>query len=215
MARLLTRAEYSRHAKVTDSAVSKRCKDVLAPACVGSRIDVDHAASVAYLKTLGRKPPALPRFGAVRSEPAPPVLPDRPRQDIRPPAATQPGSDDDLEGLAELLAPLLDRFGTETAFKDFLTALKTIEEIRGKRLANEENEGRLIERELVSTHIFSALESFHKRLLTDMVTTITQRLYGAAKSGVPLEEAKQMVRDIISAQLKPVKTTAARVLRNA
>jgi hypothetical protein len=219
MARYVTRAELSRLAGVSDAAITKACRNTLLAACEGKRVDVDHPSVVAYLKGKGRKPP---KFGAAPTSPsavrarAPSVLlTARPRSADSPSLTPHPGSDDDLEQLADLIRPLLERFGTEQRFKDFLASLKTIEEIRGKRLDNEENEGRLIERELVSKHVFSALESLHKRLLTDVVATITQRLYGAVKSGVPLEEAKQMVRDIISAQLKPVKTTAARVLRNA
>ncbi len=219
MARFITRAELSRLAGVSDVAISKACKATLAAACEGKRVDVDHSDVVAYLKSKGRKPPkvgAAPTTpSAVRARAPSVVLSGRPRSADPPPATTVPGSDDDIEQLADLIRPLLERFGTEQRFKDFLASLKTIEEIRGKRLDNEENEGRLIERELVSKHIFSALESLNKRLLTDVVSTITQRLYGAVKSGVSLEEAKEMVRDIISAQLKPVKTTAARVLRNA
>lgn len=219
MARFITRAELSRLAGVSDVAISKACKATLAAACEGKRVDVDHPDVVAYLKSKGRKPPkpgAAPTTpSAVRARAPSAILAPRPRSADPGSSPTNPGSDDDLEQLADLIRPLLERFGTEQRFKDFLASLKTIEEIRGKRLDNEENEGRLIERELVSKHIFSALESLNKRLLTDVVATITQRLYGAVKSGVPLEEAKQMVRDIISAQLKPVKTTAARVLRNA
>jgi len=215
--RHITRAELSRLAGVSDVAISKACKATLAEACDGKRIDVDHPSVVAYLKGKGKKPPKLGAApttpSAVRARAPSVLLTARPRS--AGPLSSTPhlGSDDDLEELADLIRPLLERFGTEQRFKDFLASLKTIEEIRGKRLDNEENEGRLIERELVSKHIFSALESLHKRLLTDLVSTITQRLYGAVKSGMPLEEAKNMVRDIISAQLKPVKATAARVLR--
>lgn len=219
MARFVTRAELSRLAGVTDVAISKACKNSLLAACEGKRVDVDHPSVVAYLKSKGRKPPKAgatpPAPGAIRVRVVAPPPSGRPRSADSPSSTPLPGSDDDLEELGDLIRPLLERFGTELRFKDFLASLKTIEEIRGKRLDNEENEGRLIERELVSKHVFSALESLNKRLLTDVVSTITQRLYGAVKSGVSLEEAKQMVRDIISAQLKPVKTTAARVLRNA
>lgn len=218
MARLLTRAEYSRHACVTDSTISKRCKGVLAAACVGDRIDVDHPASVAYLKTLGKRPPKQPRVpepGAVRSEPPPALQPDRPRSAAQARRQLPQDDEEDLETLAELLQPIVERFGTSTRCKDYLNSLKTLEEVRGKRLDNEATEGSLISRELVSSHIFSALENLNKRLLSDVVTTISQRLYGMAHGGAPLEEAKLVVRDIISAQLKPVKTTAARVLRNA
>lgn len=212
MARHLSRAEFSRLAGVSDTAISKSCKSKLKEACDGDRIDIDHPAALAYLKSKGKKPPPVSRKKPVASEPAPP---DSPRSAEAVLKFVMPGSDEDLDQLSEVLTPLVDRFGTRLDFKDFLAALKTIEEIRGKRLDNEETEGRLIERELVSAHIFSALENFHKRLLTDVVTTISQRLYGAAKGGVPLEEAKRIVRGIISEQLKPVKTTAARVLRNA
>src|SRR5690606_8499244 len=82
------------------------------------------------------------------------------------------GSSDDLEQLAALLAPLTERFGLESAFKDWLDALKKIEEIREKRLKNEALEGNLIERELVKTHVFGAIESGNRRLLSDTPKTI-------------------------------------------
>jgi hypothetical protein len=212
MARPISRAELSRAAGVSDAAISKACKTTLSAACDGRRIDVDHPDVVAYLKGKGKRPPSVSRrvVDAPKTAPA-----ERPRSPLPVPPAVQPGSDEDLASLASLIQPLLERFGSAQSFRDFLVALKTIEEIRGKRLDNEKAEGRLIERELVSTHIFGALESFHKRLLTDMVSTITQQLYGAAKSGVSLEDAKAKVRSTISDQLQPVKLTAARVLRNA
>lgn len=212
MPRFVSRANLSRLAKVSDVAISKACKGQLAPACDGKRIDVDHPAVVAYLKAHGRKPPKL---GAVRSDPPPAPLASRPRQDIRPPTPTLAGSDEDLEQLSELIQPLLERFGTELRFKDFLTALKTIEEIRGKRLDNEETEGRLVERELVRVHVFGAIEKIHRRLLSDIPKTLARTLYAAANSGVPLEVSEKSVRDQISTQLGPMKTAAARALRNA
>lgn len=212
MARLISRAELSRCAGVSDAAISKACKAQFPGACDGRRVDVDHPEVVAYLKGKGKKPPAVRRAAVVKPPEAPAPSPRfAPQLTVE----RQSGTDEDLDELADLLEPLMRRFGTAQAFRDWLVALKTIQEVRSKRLDNEETEGRLIERELVSTHIFSALENFHKRLLTDVVTTISQRLYGAAKGGVPLEEAKRIVRGIISEQLKPVKITAARVLRNA
>lgn len=212
MSRFVSRAELSRLAKVSDVAISKACKTQLAPACDGKRVDVDHPAVVAYLKSHGRRPP---KAGAIRSEPPPAPLADRPRPAIRQPSASLPGSDEDLEALSELIQPLLERFGTELRFKDFLTALRTIEEIRGKRLANEETEGRLVERELVRVHVFGAIEKIHRRLLSDIPKTLARTLYAAANSGVPLEVSEKSVRDQISTQLGPMKAAAARSLRNA
>lgn len=212
MARFVTRAELSRMAKVSDTAISKACKTTLAPACEGLRVDVDHPAVLAYLKGKGQKPPRLRPSSA---EPPPSAPADRPRSAVRASAATLAGSDEDIEELAELIRPLLERFGTSLRFKDFLASLKTIEDIRGKRIENEKDEGRLIERELVRVHVFGAIERANRQLLTDLPKTITRTLYAAAKSGVPVEDSERTVRAQISDQLKPMKLTAAKTLRHA
>lgn len=122
------------------------------------------------------------------------------------------GSDDDLEELAEGLRPLVERFGTATRFRDWLVALKTIEEIRAKRLDNEEHEGLLIERELVQVHIFGAMDATNRRLLQDFPKTVARELYAQARGGKILEEAEKTVRDLIGAQLRQVKVQASRAL---
>jgi hypothetical protein len=97
--------------------------------------------------------------------------------------------------------------------KDWLFALKTIEEIRGKRLDNDENEGRLIPREKVRVHVFGAIEEANKRLLLDIPKNLARTLYAMAKSGNPVEEAEKTVREKISSVLRPVKDKSARALR--
>lgn len=111
------------------------------------------------------------------------------------------------------LEQLVKKFGTATAFQDWLAARKRISDIREKDLKNDERSGRLIPRELVRTHVFSHIEVANRRLLRDAAVTIARRVYAAAKSGAPVEDAEQEVRDILTQQLRPVKETATRVLR--
>lgn len=221
MRRLYTRADFARLAGVSGAAVTKACKGQLAPASVAKRIDVDHPAAVAYLEGHGVSPPVAIH---ARPEPFAAESPLRDRGDLRdarpsrgaPDQPLDASSEPDIESLADLtLRELIERYGTETQFKDWLDALKKIEDIREKRLKNEETEGRLIERELVKTHVFGAIEASNRRLLGDAPKTIARRVYAQAKSGTTLEEAESTVREIISSQLRPVKATAARVLRDA
>lgn len=237
MAQLISRAAYSRLAGISDAAVSKLCKGRLAPACVGKRIDVDHPAARAHLAEKGKSAPApmgSPPAGAVRSKPPPPLRPrpDKsaaekapkpttrrpPEPKVAPPEdePLQQVTKEDIERYAHLsLTALTKRFGTATAFRDWLTAHKAIEDIREKRLKNDEAEGRLIPREPVKVHIFGAIDAVLVRLLRDAPKTIARRLYALAKSEAPVEQAEATTREILSSLLKPVKANAARVLRNA
>lgn len=221
MARLISRAELSRLAGVSDAMISKVCKGRLASACDGRRVDLDHPAVAEYLQSRGRGVPAPP-LGAQRATSAPTEQrPSRPGKrpaapvDEAEPGAEGEGSDADLDALAELLRPLVERFGTKTRFRDWLVALKTIEEIRAKRLDNEEHEGLLIERELVQVHIFGALDAANRRLLQDFPKTIARELYAQARAGTILEEAEKTVRDLIAGQLRQVKAQASRALAGA
>lgn len=122
---------------------------------------------------------------------------------------------EDVARLIRALRPIVQRFGTRRGFKDWLVALKDLEEIRKRRLDNEETEGRLISRDLVKTHIFGAIDGSHRRLLSDVPKTASRLLYAMAKTQEPVEVAEQRLRDIISTILKPVKATAARVAEEA
>lgn len=131
------------------------------------------------------------------------------------PAREDEGSPEDLEDLADAIRPLLERFGTETRFKDWLDGLKKIEDIREKRLKNEETEGALIRVEPVKVLVFAAIDAAQRRVLSDAPRTIVRRVYAMAGSGTPVEEAERTVRELLGSILRPVKATAERVLRNA
>lgn len=159
-------------------------------------------------------PPAEPK--RPRGRPRGPTV-DDPDEDVghmRPPPGVVEGSSEDLRDLTELLLPLVERFGTDTRFSDWLSSLKDIELIREKRLKNGETEGGLISRELVKTFVFGAIEAANKRLLGDAAKTIASKVFNSTRAKGTLEEAQRLVRDEISKQLKPLKATAARHLRH-
>jgi len=235
MAQLLSKTELARLAGVTKAAITKAAVKQFPAALVGPRVDVDHADVQRYLAGRARgatnaaqsasEPASEPtaerpstkaipeQHGAgfeptTASKPAPPSLPPDPDATHR---DTKP---EDIERYAHMtLEQLTRKFGTATAFTDWLTARKRISDIREKDLKNDERAGRLIPRELVRTHVFSHIEAANRRLLQDAATTIARRIYAAAKGGKPVEEAEAIVREIMSSQLRPVKASAARALR--
>jgi len=159
------------------------------------------------------EPTAPPKRG--RGRPRNP--PDDPTKDVghmRPPPGVVEGSNEDLKGLTDLLDPLVQRFGTDQRFSDWLSSLKDIELIREKRLKNGETEGGLISRELVTLHVLGAVDAAFKRLLGDAAKTIAAKVTDIVRSGGGLEESQRAVREQVTRQLKPVKDKVARNLRH-
>jgi hypothetical protein len=233
MPQLVSRADAARLKEVSGAAITKACRKQLADALVGDRIDLDHDAARAYFgAALERRvevgagtdgaPTSKPK-AAARSAAAPtrgragksPAAPAPTR--LRPPKESPPplNTVKELDEFGSLLRPLVARFGTARSFRDYLAALKELETIREKILGNDETEGRLISRELVKTHVLGAIEAGNRRLLSDAPKTIARRVFAAAKSGGTVEDAEQLVREIVGSHLNPVKTTASRLLRNA
>jgi hypothetical protein len=215
MPRLVSRAELARIAKVSAMAITKICRTRLMEACIGPRVDLDHPSVLAYLASKDIAPPA-----ALEAPVRAPLEPTAPRPSSKSASGQREAleaSDEkiDVEQYADMtLRQIADLFGTVTAFKDWLDARKKQVAIREKELRNWELEGRLIPRDAVRTHVFGAIDGANRRLLQDAPKTITRRLYAMAKSGAAIEEAEQVVREIVGSQLRPVKDVAARALRS-
>ncbi len=238
MPRLESRSHLARLAGVSPAAITKAAKTRLAAACKGDRIDLDHPAVAAYLADKGRKLP--PKAAKARTAAKPDRTPTKaakkapkrapqPTTPRRAPAARpkkrvseaidtdalDPDSPEFIERYGHLThAQLVRAFGTVRALRDVLDALKKREDIRGKRLENDEADGHLISRELVKTHVFAAIEGCHRRLLQDLPRTISRRNYAAANSGTPIEDSEEVTRELISSVLEPVMTAIAKVLRD-
>ena len=219
--KLLSKADFARVAGVSKQAVGKAMlRGKLQEAVVDDRVDMMHPQAIAYLKR--------PRPGSRRRhqdpEPISTTVPDQ-STDAATTSTTNGSSTDellvtdtglDISRYADMtLRVLVDRFGSVRALKDWLEALKKIEDIREKRLNNEEVQRHLISRELVKTHVFGFLEAGNRRLLGDTPKTIARRLYGLARSDAPIEEGEKLVREIIGSQLNPQKDRVSKLLREA
>jgi hypothetical protein len=112
------------------------------------------------------------------------------------------------------LRELVEKFGTDRRFRDWLDALKKLEDIRGARLDNDETEKRLISFELVQTHILGLVDSAFRRLLRDAPKTAALRAHSAVRANASVEEIERLIREINSSHITHLKARATRVLRN-
>lgn len=113
------------------------------------------------------------------------------------------------------LRELIQRFGTDTAFCDWLTATKAIEEINGKRIKNAQAEGLLVSRELVRVGVIDVFNAALLRLMTDGAKTLATEVVMKHKAGADLPELEAHVSAVLGTFIKPVKAKAERTLRNA
>lgn len=210
MEQLVTRSELARIARVTPGAITQAAARWDRGALVGPRVDLSHPDVQRYL---ARREVDQTRVAVQGPDAMPPPTVLRPV-----PALHEAHLDtraEDIEQYAHwTLEALVRKFGTATAFNDWLDARKRISDIREKDLKADEREGRLVSREYVRVHVFSHLEAANRRLLQDAPATIARRLYAAAKSGMTVEEAEELVRELISSQLKPAKDAATKALKD-
>ena len=224
--KLLSKADFARVAGVAPGSISKAMRESsLKNAVVAGRIDQTHPDAIAYVKK-DRSKRQTAAIRSTRRKPDKKPVKASTEDDSPDGAPTNgAGSPDDMlvtdSGLdisryADFtLRDLVDRFGSVRALKDWLEALKKIEDIREKRLNNEEVQRALISRELVKTHVFGFLDAGNRRLLGDASKTIARRLYALARSDAPIEEGEKLVREIMGSQLHPQKERVAKLLREA
>lgn len=192
----------ARIAGVTKAAVTKLARGRLKDALDGDKIDLGHPEAQKYLKTKGVDPTAI---GQIEPE-------DPPHHKL--PGFEDEGDSESMGLLGKLtLDEIGERFGGLKAFDVWQKRAKVKEEIREKRLKNEETEGSVISRDFVRTHLFGLLEELSRRLLSDASRTIARRLYSAAQSGVSIEEAEQTVRSILEQNLQRARDQAKRRLK--
>ena len=227
--RVVSKAELARLAGVSKAAVTKAAASFLKPALVGKRIDVDHPAAAAWLqKKLNpptskppkkpKKAPSKPKSKKTPAAKKTPTKPKAPTESEEPPELPPVELQDDatVKSYGEMkLKDLVAKFGTGAQFKEWTLAKKNLESIRALQVKNEEKEGALISRDLVKTHLFGAIENTNLRLLTDTPKTLSKRIASHVKAGGTLEEAEEIIRKVLSTQLKGVKALAQRALEDA
>lgn len=122
----------------------------------------------------------------------------------------------DIQMFADMtLRELVERFGTDVRFADWLNATQKIETINEKRLKNAETEGRLVSRALVKSAVVDPIDAVFVRMLTDGASTIASRCQAMAKAGSDLTELRAMVEDQLGAFIRPAKAKIAGALRDA
>ncbi len=137
-------------------------------------------------------------------------------------AAEQSAPDDIIEIPANIqafahmtLTELIDKFGTDTRFVDWLNATQKIESINEKRLKNAQTRGELVSRDLVRVGIIEPIDAAHIKLLTDGAKTIARRAVAMSKAGRPVEDVEKFVAEQMTSFIRPVKAKVARALKNA
>lgn len=122
---------------------------------------------------------------------------------------------EDILAFADMtLRELIQRFGTEVAFNDWLKAVKQIEDINEKRLKNAATQGELVSRELVKIAIIDPINTVHTRLLMNGSKTIALRLTAMVSAKRTLKECEDFVAERITSFIKPMKDKIKRSYSN-
>ena len=218
MQELVTRSEFARRAGVSPAAVTKAAVKRIKAACVGKRIDFNHAKAKEYIAA---------QSGTTTAKTTKP--PKKKTHTRGTAAAKEQKKQDsldklgdgkihevpaDIEAFADMsLRELIRRFGTETAFMDWLKATKEIEIINEKRLKNAETMGELVSRDLIKVGIIEPIDTAHRNLLTDGAKTMSIRAIAMHKSGKSTEEIEAWISEQMTTFIRPVKAKVNRIIK--
>ena len=143
----------------------------------------------------------------------------RERKKAAPPISTREGTieipDDIEEFWGFTVREILEKFGTDTRFVDWLSASQKIEAINEKRLKNAQTKGVLISRKLVQGGVIDVFNSAHLRLMKDGAKSIAAGVISKHSAGAELSEVEAYITDILGSFIKPVKSKIKRTLKDA
>jgi Ftsk gamma domain len=121
---------------------------------------------------------------------------------------------DDIATFAHMtLTELIQRFGTDVAFVDWLRATKSIEDINEKRLKNAVTQGDLVSRKLVKLGVIDRINAAHQKLLTDGAKTINIRVRAMTQGSRSEKETEKFIVDQMSSFIKPMKIKMIKSLK--
>ena len=113
------------------------------------------------------------------------------------------------------LRQIIQKFGTDVRFVDWLKAVKAIEDIQEKRLKNEQTQGNLVNRDLIRVGIIEPLNTAHVKMMTDGAKAISVRVPAMAAAGEETVDIERYISGVISSFIKPVAAKVERVIKNA
>ena len=121
---------------------------------------------------------------------------------------------EDIRKLAsKTLSELVNIFGTDARFVDWLKATKQIEDIATARIKNAKSLGELVSQDVIRQGVVMPVDAAHRKILTDGARNIAHRAHSKVASGGSVEEVEKLVQDTLSSFLKPMKSKIERVLR--
>lgn len=228
--KLITKTEFAKLCGVSTAAITNACNRKncgLHEALINNKIDPDHPEAQNYKNNRRPHPTKIKqnhKTKHVRGTAA--KKQQRKNESLAKLAAKERGDKiDDENELMELpedieafkhytLQELVERFGTDTAFSEWLSAMQKIEIIKEKTLKNAETEKRLVSRELIKIGIIEPVNVAHERMLTDGVQNIATRVKAMVEAGKTIEEIQDKVADTIASFIRPIKAKVKRTLNN-
>lgn len=228
---LMTRTEFALKARTSRPNISQMCHAGLKDCMIGDKINAAHPKAVAYLKKRksyaeitiiesAAKIEAEKTRELKKARPAPAVATKVPEDEPLLEGGNQNVIDaaqlpKDIRQLVDWpLRKILERFGTVYELNDYLNASKRVEDLYERRLKNVEKEKKLIPRDFVTVHIMGAVETIFARLLNDAPRTVTTRIVELAAADEPRENIEEACKQILSTQIKTIKSTILRELKN-
>ena len=218
---LVTQTEIARRKGCSRPAVSKYVKlGKLEKARVGKHFDADHPDLARYL----RKTRQL--VVAHREEPdeAPPPPPAESSSVLTSVDVVVPTKEEILNTRAAITADVrkvghlslndvIRLFGTTQCLKDFLSALKTMEDVYKKRLDAAIREKGLVSLKLVRTSIVEGYNIAFKRLLSDGAKAIVYEVKTHLEMGTENGKIEEMVSLKMSEHITPAQDRIVKALK--
>lgn len=216
---LMAKAEFARFMGIAPSSVTRACRTFLSEALVGKRINVKHPLVQDYIRRHKKDSPEPAKI----TKPSPRTKPNK--KDIAM-AQLQAKADDGVIPECEIpdtLAPYVDftlrqilqKYGTEAAFVEWLKAVKTMEEIEERRLKNADKRGQLVSRELIRRGVIDVVNTAHLRMLSDGAKAIASEVSAMSLSGSNEIQMQDAVADRLTKFIKPCKARMERTIKNA
>ena len=208
-------SEFAAKLGVNRSTISQALKGLLAPAKLRRGVvDLDHPCVAEYEKATklrleqyavgkqkaGRGSPRRKKRGDTDTD----TDTDTPKNKLDKEQTLMVLSDfpDDIRKISKL--PLIDiirRYGTASSLKEYVTAVKYMEQTRKSQLENRQREGELIDRALL-TALLGILDGAYIDLLKDGAKNISRRTAQKTLAGATPEDIEVFVRELIGRYLK-------------
>lgn len=126
----------------------------------------------------------------------------------------QPEVPENVAQFADMtIREVIEAFGTDVRFFEYLKALQKIESVTKVELENEKTRGNLVSREAVKTNIILPFDEAHINLLTDGVKQMALNVISMHKAGEEMLAIEKELEATIGSFLLPVKNKIARGLK--